>query len=396
MLTWYVVKQRSTTPVSNLSFTAKACVVAAVVLAIASTPFAMMPTANADRYDEQIAALERQINEYNRQAGALQQQADTYQRELSRLGNEKAQIQAQLDISTARANKLAEDIKTNEKKIDDNKTVLGDTMADLYIDDNISPLELLASSNNIADYVDKQANRDQVQGTLKDTITEINKLKKELEAQKKQADIEIQNQTYAREQLVAKENEVATLVAQVQGQEANYRSLSSQSQAQKNEIQRQQQAAIDAAIRRAGGGGRAVAGDPSKGGYPSNLANSDYYNPVVDPWGMYSRQCVSYTAWKVYQKNGSMPYWGGRGNANQWPGNARAAGIPVSTTPRAGSVGVIMAGQYGHVVWVEKVNGDGTINISQYNYFNAGGSGWGHYSEMYNVSPGAYDYYIYF
>ena len=91
-----------------------------------------------------------------------------------------------------------------------------------------------------------------------------------------------------------------------------------------------------------------------------------------------------------------MPYWGGRGNANQWPGNARAAGIGTGTTPRAGSVGVIMAGQYGHTVWVESVNSDGTINISQYNYFNAGGSGWGHYSEMYNVSPRAYDVYIYF
>ena len=38
-------------------------------------------------------------------------------------------------------------------------------------------------------------------------------------------------------------------------------------------------------------------------------------------------QCVSYTAWKVYQKNGYMPYWGGVGNANQWPGNADSAGI---------------------------------------------------------------------
>lgn len=159
---------------------------------------------------------------------------------------------------------------------------------------------------------------------------------------------------------------------------------------------REQQAAIDAAMRAAGGGGQAVAGDPNKGGYPANLANSNYYAPIVDPWGMYSRQCVSYTAWKVYQKNGFMPYWGGVGNANQWPQNARNAGIPVNKTPRVGSVGVIMAGQYGHTVWVEAVNSDGTINISQYNYFNAGGSGWGHYSEMYNVSPSAYDWYIHF
>jgi len=390
------MKQRSTTPVSNASFAARACIVAVTVMALTFSPFTMTRTVNADRYDEQIRAIQNQIDSYNSQADALRQQSDSYARELASLNNQKAQIQAQLDLSVAKANQLNAQIKENEKKIADNKEVLGDTIADLYVDDDISPLEMLASSTNIADYVDKQANREQVQKTVQDTIKQINKLKKELEKQKKEVDVQVANQTYAREQLASKEAEVANLIAQVQGQESSYRQLSEQSQAQKNAVQRQQQAAIEAAMRRAGGGTNAVAGDPSKGGYPANLANSDYYNPVVDPWGMYSRQCVSYTAWKVYQKNVSMPYWGGRGNANQWPGNARAAGIPVSSTPRAGSVGVLMAGQYGHVVWVESVNANGTINISQYNYYNAGGSGWGHYSEMYNVSPNAYDYYIYF
>ena len=390
------MKQRSTTPVSK-SFATRACIIAATILTLTLSPLTIAPVAKADRYDEQIKAIQSQIDSFNAQAEALKAQGDSYGRELGNLNNQKAQIQAQLDLSIAKANQLTEQIKQNEKKIEDNKSLLGKTIADLYIDDKISPLEMLASSNSIADYVDKQSNREQIQQSVQTTIKDIKALKKELEAQKKAVDQEVSNQTFAREQLAAKEAEVANLMAQVQGQEASYRTLSEQSRAQKDQVQRQQQAAIEAAMRRSGGGGgSAVAGDPNKGGYPSNLAKSDYYNPVVDPWGMYSRQCVSYTAWKVYQKNGSMPYWGGRGNANQWPGNARAAGIPVSSTPRAGSVGVLMAGQYGHVVWVESVNSNGTINISQYNYFNAGGSGWGHYSEMYNVSPSTYDYYIYF
>jgi surface antigen len=97
---------------------------------------------------------------------------------------------------------------------------------------------------------------------------------------------------------------------------------------------------------------------------------------------MYNRECVSYTAWKVYSTYGYMPYWGGVGNANQWPGNAARAGIPTSSTPRVGSVAVWNVGYYGHVMWVEAVNADGSIWISQYNYdFN------GRYSEMY-VSAG--------
>lgn len=62
-----------------------------------------------------------------------------------------------------------------------------------------------------------------------------------------------------------------------------------------------------------------------------------------------------------------MPYWGGVGNANQWDENARAAGIPTDYSPRAGDVAISNAGYYGHAMYVESVNPNGTINISQYN-----------------------------
>ena len=315
---------------------------------------------------------------------------------MSRLNNEKATIQAQIDISQAKLNQLNAEIKSNEEKIAKNKDSLGVIIADLYVDDEVSPIEMLASSKGVNEYIDKQEYRSATRDQLTTTIDAIKTAKAELEVQKKDVENVISDQEDQRNLLASKEAEQQTLLNQTKGDEANYRSLSAQSAERKEQLQREQQAAIEAALRAAGAGGGAVAGDPNKGGYPANLANSNYYNPVVDPWGMYSRQCVSYTAWKVYQKNGYMPYWGGRGNANQWPGNARAAGITVSSVPRAGSVGVIMAGTYGHTVWVEDVIANGTINISQYNYYNAGGSGWGHYSEMYNISPGAYDYYIYF
>lgn len=128
------------------------------------------------------------------------------------------------------------------------------------------------------------------------------------------------------------------------------------------------------------------------GGYPPYLATAPY-TTVVDPWGYYNRTSTSYAAFKVYQSTGYDPYY--YGNANSWPANAMASGRTVSTTPSANSVGVIMAGAYGHVAWIEKVNSDGTVDISQYDYYNAGGTGWGHYSEM-RVPSSTYNYYISF
>ena len=393
MLKSKAMKQRSTTPVSKSLATKGILIGAAILMAIAAPVSMYVKPVSARDFASEIQAVQNQINQYQAQASALSNQAKTLENELARLNSEKAALQAQIDEKQIQYDKLVDEIAENERQIAKNQAVLGDTLAKLHADEDISPLEMLASSDNISDYIDKQAQREAIRNSLSKTIDEINVLKKQLEQQKIDVQRVLDDQKAQREALTAKENEQKRLVDETRGQEAAFQALSAKSEATKKDLERQQQAAIAAAMRAAGNSGSAVAGDPGKGGYPANLANAPQ-DTVVDPWGMYNRECVSYTAWKVYQKNGYMPYWGGRGNANQWPGNARAAGIGTGSTPRAGSVGVISSGYYGHVVWVESVNGDGTINISQYNELTS--AGWGHYTERYNVNPGTYDTYIYF
>jgi surface antigen len=116
------------------------------------------------------------------------------------------------------------------------------------------------------------------------------------------------------------------------------------------------------------------------GGYPFVWCNAPQ-DTLVDNWGMYNRESVSYTAYKVSASGRNMPYWGGRGNANQWPDSARAAGIPVDGTPKAGDVAISMAGLYGHAMYVEAVSGN-MVTVSQYNF-----AGHGEYSTM-SISAG--------
>ena len=59
------------------------------------------------------------------------------------------------------------------------------------------------------------------------------------------------------------------------------------------------------------------------------------------------------------------------GNASQWSAQARNAGLTTSTTPVAGAIaqwGAGNASNQNHVAVVEKVNGDGTIIISESSY----------------------------
>ena len=85
--------------------------------------------------------------------------------------------------------------------------------------------------------------------------------------------------------------------------------------------------------------------------------------PVYDAGNTYD---YGYCTWYVKNRRGaSIP--NSLGNANTWYYRASAAGMAVGSTPRPGAVGTTTRGALGHVVYVESVNGDGTINISEMN-----------------------------
>lgn len=71
---------------------------------------------------------------------------------------------------------------------------------------------------------------------------------------------------------------------------------------------------------------------------------------------------AGYCTYYAKQRRPDLP--NNLGNASTWVSRARAQGIPTGTVPRAGAIG-----QKGnHVVYVERVNGDGTITISDMNW----------------------------
>lgn len=58
-------------------------------------------------------------------------------------------------------------------------------------------------------------------------------------------------------------------------------------------------------------------------------------------------------------------------NAYQWYGAAQQAGLPVGHQPKAYAAAVTSFVGFGHVVFVEGVNGDGSVNISEMNVSGA-------------------------
>lgn len=85
---------------------------------------------------------------------------------------------------------------------------------------------------------------------------------------------------------------------------------------------------------------------------------------VASPRGTVAGNTYSYGYCTWYVKNRRPDLPNNLGNADTWTIRAANQGIPTGSSPRAGAVG-----QKGmHVVYVESVNGDGSMNISEMNY----------------------------
>lgn len=345
-----------------------------------------VPIARADTLQQQITQLQTDNAAKQEQVSTLEVMADGFEAAISALQVQISGLQSQIDTNKAKSADLQNQIVAAQTELDKQKRILGENIKAMYLEGDISTIEMLATSKDLSDYFDKQQYRDTVKNKIKNTLDTVTALKVQLKDQQSQLNDLITQQTNLQAQLGAQKGEQDRLLNLNQEQRS---ALDGQLKTNFAKIAdlRRQQAIANAQL----GGAGLVAGDPGHGGYPANLNNAPL-DALVDTWGMYNRECVSYTAWRVYETFGHMPYWGGVGNANQWPGNARRAGIPTGSTPRVNSVAVWNVGYYGHVMWVEAVNDDGSIWISQYNYDFTG-----HYSEMrVSASMAAGLTYIYF
>jgi surface antigen len=101
-------------------------------------------------------------------------------------------------------------------------------------------------------------------------------------------------------------------------------------------------------------------------------ASSGYKTPIFNHANLYDwGQCT----WHVFNRRaevgkGISTYWW---NANNWDTAAAQDGYTVDHRATVGSILQSDAGYYGHVAFVERVNSDGSIYISEMNYGAAPG-----------------------
>ena len=112
-------------------------------------------------------------------------------------------------------------------------------------------------------------------------------------------------------------------------------------------------------------------------------------------------ESISYVSWKIKERYGKTANeFGISGDAKNWGQSAAVSGLRVDNIPEQYSVGYSSTSNvfpFGHVIWVESVNADGTINLSEYdNPYSSISGQKGDFGYRTNVLASSFTGYIHF
>lgn len=330
--------------------------------------------ATLNELQQRQAELDRQINESQTQLNSQKKQVTSIQDMVTNLDAQINLTQKEIDstankinLKTQAIDQAIANIDQKQKELDVQKAKLFETMKTVYETGEQSTVEIIASSNSLSDVVNRSQYLESLSQNIDQQITAVKAAKQELENQKAGLEKDRNDLNVAKTALDDKRRnfdieqaQKNRLLSQTLVEKNQTQSSINQMFAEKNDVS----AEIYALRRR-------------QGGYSNGSSDYPYANASidgVDPWGFYNRQCTSYAAWYWNDKLGKSWYntRPGSGSAWNWPAMAQDQGYSVSSTPRVGAIvswdrGGIF-GQWGHAAIVEAVNGDGTFEISQYNW----------------------------
>lgn len=385
---------------------------------------ALAPSVNAQDFDSQIETVNSSIANINEKKSTVNSTIDTLAKELS-------DVQTKIDTTQAKKAEVQEQIETLkaeiaklEKVIAERNTRLEEQARSVQTNGARSYLDFLLNAESLSDAVSRigvvmdlmSANRELMQQQAEDKKqveskeeAQQEKLAEQEAAEKELASLQTElNDTFSknkvllanlsqeelaeiakRDGLVAEKEAFQKRLAEEKAKaeaeaariaEASRQALAAQaSQSQTTATQTSYEAPAAAASTASTSTASSSTSTPAAQTQTSSYTYTTGGGfPAVDPSfraslnGGYFGQCTYYVFNRMAQVGTPIGH-SMMGNAAEWPSYARSYGYSVSHSPSAGSAIVFQQGlagadpTYGHVAFVEAVNADGSLYISEMN-----------------------------
>ena len=376
----------------------------------------LAPSVNAQDIDSQINSANSQIQNLNNQKQAVAGQVEQLSQDLTNVQSRINSVQAEQETAKANLEVLKAEISKLETLIAERNERLKDQARAVQVNGARSYVDFLLNADSITDVVNRigvivdlvGANRQlmQEQARDKEQVQTKEQAQKDNLDQQKANEAQLQNlQTElsatftkhkatlanlsneeleaiaARDGLVQEKERLAAEKARADAEKAAAQKAAEE--AKEAMLKATEEAVAKAAATPAAATASTpatIAAKSESASTPAKAANIVVGGSFAAPNpsfvaalnGGYFGQCTYYM-YNRFAQLGAPIRTTALGNAAEWPANAAAAGYGVSSTPRAGTAIVFQRGVggadpvYGHVGFVERVNADGSLFISEMN-----------------------------
>lgn len=376
----------------------------------------LAPSVNAQDIDSQISSANSQIQNLNNQKQAVAGQVEQLSQDLTNVQSRINSVQAEQETAKANLEVLKAEISKLETLIAERNERLKDQARAVQVNGARSYVDFLLNADSITDVVNRigvivdlvGANRQlmQEQARDKEQVQTKEQAQKDNLNQQKANEAQLQNlqselsATFtkhkatlanlsneeleaiaARDGLVQEKERLAAEKARADAEKAAAQKAAEE--AKEAMLKATEEAVAKAAATPAAATASTpatIAAKSESASTPAKAANIVVGGSFAAPNpsfvaalnGGYFGQCTYYM-YNRFAQLGAPIRTTALGNAAEWPANAAAAGYGVSSTPRAGTAIVFQRGVggadpvYGHVGFVERVNADGSLFISEMN-----------------------------
>ena len=376
----------------------------------------LAPSVNAQDIDSQINTANSQIQNLNNQKQAVAGQVEQLSQDLTNVQSRINSVQAEQETAKANLEVLKSEISKLETLIAERNERLKDQARAVQVNGARSYLDFLLNADSITDVVNRigvivdlvGANRQlmQEQARDKEQVQTKEQAQKDNLAKQEANEAQLQNlqselsATFtkhkatlanlsneeleaiaARDGLVQEKERLAAEKARADAEKAAAQKAAEE--AKEAMLKATEEAVAKAAATPAAATASTpatIAAKSESASTPAKAANIVVGGSFAAPNpsfvaalnGGYFGQCTYYM-YNRFAQLGAPIRTTALGNAAEWPANAAAAGYGVSSTPRAGTAIVFQRGVggadpvYGHVGFVERVNADGSLFISEMN-----------------------------
>lgn len=320
--------------------------------------------------DTECEAAKAKMQQNQSAANDYTNKASSVSAIISQLDNEIATISRNIAENESKIQTLAEEIEKTKIKLLSEKSALAELLVGMHFESDTEPIKILAGSTSISDLAEKAARSEVVKQEIvaasekiKATQDKLTKQKDEVEATK-----------------VANEQSRMALSGKKESQNAlkkQYEDSASEAAAVASYWEEQVKAMSWTPPVNSSGNGSRWTGAGNY--YPyRNVCGPDFNYSLpgnwVFPYGGLICQCTDYVSYKANDVFGVTNTWGGDAWAYIYGGGVYVPNNGtysyVNSTPAPNSIAIWPAsypGATGHVAWVESVNADGSMNITEYN-----------------------------